>query len=241
MRYGIFGDVHSNLEAFQEVIEAYKKENIDRYLSVGDIVGYGTDPHLCIEGIKRLNAKSVCGNHDRASIGLFNADYFNHAARRAVEWTRERLSEEDVNFLRSLDLVMDEGNFSVVHGSLDKPGFFYYIRDSESSYGCFQKMERDLCFVGHTHTPIIFFMEGDKVKYTLENLIKLKPKVKYIVNVGSVGQPRDGNPKAAFSIYDSDKKTIEIKRVRYDIERAKHKILDTPLPEHLGYRLSEGR
>lgn len=241
MRYGIFGDIHSNLEAFQEVIKSYKKDNIDRYICVGDIVGYGADPGQCIQEIKKLNAKSICGNHDWASVGLFNTTYFNYAAKEAVRWTQEILSVEEKEFLKSLGLIIDEDDFSLVHGSLYKPDLFYYIVDIDSARRCFQKMEKDICFVGHSHVPMIFFMKGDKIGYTFDNFIKIERKIKYIVNVGSVGQPRDGNPDTAFSIFDTERMSIEIKRAGYDIEGAKNKILKAGLPEILGYRLLEGR
>jgi len=241
MRYGIFGDIHSNLEAFQEVKKAYKNENIDRYICVGDIVGYGVDPHSCIEEVKKLKVKTVCGNHDRASAGLLSQDSFNKLAREAVRWTEGALSREEKEYLKSLTFVVNEENFSVVHGSLDMPDFFYYITDSVSAYWCFRKMEKDICFVGHSHVPVIFSMEEDEIKSSLEKSIKLKPRVRYIVNVGSVGQPRDGNPMASFSVFDSDRMTVEVKRVDYDVESAKNKILKAGLPERLGYRLLQGR
>lgn len=242
MRYAVFGDIHSNLEAFQAVIEVYKKEDIDRFICVGDIVGYGADPHWCIEEVQKINAEIVCGNHDWASVGRFGTEYFNYAAREAVRWTRGILTDGEKEFLGSLGLVINEKDFSVVHGSLDRPDFFYYIIDEKSAYRCFRNMEKtNLCFVGHSHVPVVFSMEDDVIKYTYRNLIELKKAVKYIVNVGSVGQPRDGNPSAAFSIYDSDRMTVEIKRVNYDIESAKNKILSAGLPEFLGQRLVEGR
>lgn len=241
MRYGVFGDIHGNREAFEAVLEAYRKEDVDKYICVGDIVGYGADPHWCIEEIKRLGAETVCGNHDWASAGVFSPEYFNYAAREAVEWTQERLNAGEKEFLKNLGLVIDEGNFSVVHGSLERPDFFYYILDQGSAYRCFQRMERDLCFVGHSHIPVVFFMEDNDIRHAFEDLVDLKEGEKYIINVGSVGQPRDGNPLAAFSIFDSDKMTVEIKRVDYDIEGAKNKILRAGLPEMLGYRLAEGR
>ena len=242
MRYGIFGDVHSNREAFQKVIEEYKKEDIANFICVGDIVGYGADPHWCIEEVQKIKAEIVGGNHDWASAGRFSTGYFNYAAREAVRWTQGILTDGEKEFLGSLDLVINEKDFSVVHGSLDSPDFFYYIIDEKSAYRCFRNMkERNLCFVGHSHVPVVFSMGNDGIKYTYRNLIELKKDVKYIVNVGSVGQPRDGNPSAAFSIYDSDRMTVEIKRVDYDIESAANKILKAGLPEFLGHRLLEGR
>lgn len=241
MKYGIFGDIHGNIEAFKEVIEVYKKEDIDKYFCVGDIVGYGADPHQCIEEVKGLNAGTVCGNHDRASVGLFSTDYFNHAARQAVEWTQENLGADEKEFLKNLGLVIDEEDFTVVHGSMDRPEDFDYIIATESACRCFRKMEKNLCFVGHSHMPAVFFMKKDKVTHTCETFININPGIKYIVNVGSVGQARDGNPLAAYCIFDTDKATIETRRVRYDVEAAKNKILDAGLPKVLAYRLLEGR
>lgn len=241
MRYGVFSDTHGNIEGFREVIKAYAREDIDSYICVGDIVGYGANPSECIEEVKRLKAESVGGNHDRASIGLINTDYFNYAAREAVDWTREVLSEHDKEFLRSSPLIINKDDFTVVHGSLVKPDFFYYIMNAASAESCFRKMEQDLCFVGHSHVPLTFFMENNEIKYTFDKFFRLKPGVKYIVNVGSVGQPRDGDPRAAFCVFDSKKRTIDIKRADYNIESAKKKILSAGLPEILGYRLLEGR
>ena len=241
MKYGIFGDVHGNIEAFEKVIEFYKNENIDEYLCVGDIVGYGTNPSECIEEIKRLKAETVCGNHDWAAAGILPLYDLNPAAKSAVEWTRENLNLNDKEFLKKLKLINEKKDFYVVHGSLYKPGLFPYILDVELAYQCFCEMNRDLCFVGHSHRAGFFFMQDERVDYTRESLVKVKPEVKYIVNVGSVGQPRDGDPRAAFCIFDTDKSTIEIKRVDYDIETAKNSILNAGLPEVLAYRLLEGR
>ena len=145
MRYGIFGDVHSNREAFQKVIEEYKKEDIANFICVGDIVGYGADPHWCIEEVQKIKAEIVGGNHDWASAGRFSTGYFNYAAREAVRWTQGILTDGEKEFLGSLDLVINEKDFSVVHGSLDSPDFFYYIIDEKSAYRCFRNMkERNL-------------------------------------------------------------------------------------------------
>ncbi len=241
MRYGIFGDVHGNIEAFKKVIEFYKKENIDEYLCVGDIVGYGADPSECIEEIKRLKAKTVCGNHDWAAAGTSPLYYFNPAAKSGIEWTRENLNLSDKEFLKKLKLVNEKKDFYVVHGSLHEPDCFPYIWDIEAAYKCFCNMNRNLCFVGHSHVAGFFFMQDKRVDYGQGCLVRVKPEVKYIINVGSTGQPRDGNPKAAFCIFDTDKSTIEIKRVSYDVETAKDKILKAGLPEVLAYRLLEGR
>lgn len=240
MRYGIFGDIHGNIEAFKKVIEVYKKENIDKYFCVGDIVGYGANPSECIKEIKRLKAKIVSGNHDWAAAGIFPLDYFNPAAKTAIEWTQEKLTLDEKRFLGNLRLIHDEKDFSVVHGNLYQPELFPYVLDIESARKCFSNMKKELCFIGHSHTARFFSMKDDAIDYNCEDLIMIKPEVKYIVDVGSIGQPRDGNPNAAFCIFDIDKSIIEIRRVKYDIEAAKNKILEVGLPESLGYRLLKG-
>lgn len=241
MRYGIFGDIHSNLEAFERVINAYQKERIDKYIFVGDVVGYGADPNRCIEELKKLNAESVCGNHDWAVVELFDIDYFNDEAKRAIEWTKKRLNKEEKEFLESLKLVNKKQSFSVVHASLERPEFFDYLISIESARECFKRMDENLCFVGHTHSPMVFFMDSNEIRYAFDRRIEIEPGVKYIINVGSVGQPRDNNPEACFCIYDSSEKVIEVKRVSYDVESSKDKILRAGLPAVTGYRLLGGQ
>jgi len=250
MRYGIFGDIHSNLEAFNKVIEAYKKEDIDRFFCVGDIVGYGADPEKCIDGLRQLGAIAVCGNHDLASAGVFSLDYFNDYARDAIVWTIDVLTDGEKQFLKNLPFVVNEKEFSIVHGSLYQPELFDYIIDIESAERCFRHMEKDICFVGHSHRAMVYCLEDSKVfRYAPGPVglsknrltIRMQSGVKYIVNVGSIGQPRDGNPDAAYCVFDTTLNTIEIKRVSYDVTKSMAKILNAGLPAILGYRLLEGR
>ncbi len=241
MRYGIFGDVHSNLEAFEEVIKAYKKERIDRYLCVGDIVGYGADPVGCIENLKILKADSVCGNHDWASVGLFDIEYFNPTAKRAIEWTKKFIDDTGKVFLRSLDLILKEGNIILAHGTLHRPEEFLYLLDLTDAQYSFDLMDRQILFIGHTHTPVIFFKKNNTIDYTFKDCLDIEEETRYIINVGSVGQPRDGDPRAAYCVYDTEGKRVWIKRIEYDIEKAEEKILKAGLPAVLGYRLLEGR
>ncbi len=234
MRYGIFGDIHGNIEAFKKVIEAYKKENIDKHFCVGDIVGYGANPSECIEEIKRLKAKTVCGNHDWAAAGIFPLDGFNPAAKNAIEWTQKNLTSDDKQFLKDLKPIHDEKDFSIVHGSLYESDLFPYTLDTEAAYRCFIQMKKELCFVGHSHIAGFFSMKGNLINYSREDVVKIESGIKYIIDVGSIGQPRGGNPKATFCIFDTDKSAIEIKRVQYDIDSAKIKIIEAGLPQSLG-------
>lgn len=241
MRYGIFSDVHSNLEALRIVVDAYEKESIDKYLCIGDVVGYAANPNECIDIVKGICGFTVAGNHDWACVGLLSDEYFNPIARRAVFWTADNLGREEKSFLESLKLTYKEGDFMLVHGTLDNPGDFNYLTDGYSAQLTFGRLDTSICFVGHTHTPGIFVREDAGIRYSEADSIDVKSENKYIVNVGSVGQPRDGNPKAAYCVYDSEKKEIRIKRVSYDMELARKKIVESGLSILLGDRLLSGR
>lgn len=242
MRYGIFSDIHSNLEAFNAAVLAYKKESIDKYLCVGDVVGYGANPGECIGELEALAALTVAGNHDQASADLFPTDYFNSYAKIAVLWTRERLLDKDKSFLISLQLTYRNEDLTLVHGTLDNPQDFDYMNNSYAASRTFALLDTDVCFVGHSHKTEIFIQDSRKqVEYSVSEHIDIKPGNRYIVNTGSVGQPRDGDPRAAYCIYDTEKKEIQIKRMNYDIEAARKKIVASGLPQFLGDRLLVGR
>lgn len=241
MRYGIFSDVHANLEAFQSVLRAMEGENVDAYICGGDIVGYGADPSQCIKLTKGLTPNVICGNHDWASVGLFDISYFNRYAKEAVCWTAEVLDEAEKSYLKNLKVIYEKKKFIVVHGSLDKPEEFHYILDLYSALQNFYIMQKRICFIGHSHSPVVFSKSGDDVTYTKLSKVKIDENTSYIVNVGSVGQPRDGDPRACYVVYDEDNNTVEIKRTPYDIKKAQSKILNAGLPPILAERLSIGR
>jgi predicted phosphodiesterase len=242
MRYGIFADVHSNLEALESVLAAYKTESIDKYLCVGDVVGYAANPHECIAKIKTLAMVTVAGNHDWAAVNLFSSGYFNQLARQAISWTGRNLNGEDKHYLESLKLLYKNEDLTLVHGTLHNSGDFDYMTDRSAARETFGSLETDVCFVGHSHVTGIFVKDSDgRIDYRVDNKLNLEDGKKYIVNVGSVGQPRDGNPKAAYCIYDTKKKELRIKRVSYDIKAASRKIIDAGLPPFLAERLFVGR
>ena len=240
MRYGIFSDVHSNLEALEAVLKAFSKEDVARYLSCGDVVGYGADPSKCIEIIEDLPCTTVGGNHDWAVSDLFDPINLNEAAREAVLWTEAVLSWEEIGDLKSLELVCEKDDFTLVHGSLNSPADFNYIFSDKDASPTFGLMRTQVCFIGHSHVAGVFQLQDGAIHYRREHKIKLSDGRKYIVNVGSVGQPRDYDPRAAYAVYDDKEKTVEIKRVEYDVEKAKGKILKAGLPSILAYRLSAG-
>ena len=242
MRYGIFSDVHSNLEALESIIGAYKQESIDEYLCGGDVVGYGANPKECIEKINLLFATTIAGNHDWATVNLFSTEYFNEAAKEAIFWTRRNLTQKESLFLENLKLIYGADDFILVHATLDNPQDFNYMLDSYAAQESFGIMETNICFIGHTHIAGTFILTKDKeVFYTQENLLKIKEENKYIVNVGSVGQPRDRNPDAAYCIYDVKEREIQIKRISYDVKITREKIIKAGLPKFLGDRLLCGR
>ena len=242
MRYGIFSDVHSNLEALEAVLEAYRHASIDKYLCVGDIVGYAANPRECIEKVRLIASASVAGNHDWACSDLFSIDYFNPLAAKAVIWTKDKLNQQESYFLKSLKLTFSNQDLTLVHATLNDPAAFSYLSDIQSAGATFRLLNNKLCFIGHTHVPEAFIQNEDNgIDYFDGQTIKIERNKKYIVNIGSVGQPRDGNPRAAYCIYDTEEKTVWLKRRTYDFKATGKKIIAAGLPELLAGRLAVGR
>jgi predicted phosphodiesterase len=242
MRYGIFSDVHANLEALDAVLDGYKKETIDEFLCGGDIVGYGANPRECIARVKAIAKLTVAGNHDWASVDLFPTTNFNPLAAQAVSWTRQNLDTTDKEYLKSLQLIFKNVDLTLVHGTLHNPEDFNYMLDSYAAANTFELVKTDICFVGHSHLPGFFIQDKDKrISYQEKDTLAIEKGKQYIVNVGSVGQPRDYNPDAVYCIYDTDEKKVQIKRIKYNIETARKKIIHAGLPKPLGDRLLLGR
>ncbi|MDD5432172.1 MAG: metallophosphoesterase family protein [Candidatus Omnitrophica bacterium] len=241
MRYGIFSDVHSNIEALNAVVSAYEKEGIDKYLCLGDVVGYASSPKECIGLVSSVSDVVIAGNHDWACVDLFSAKYFNSLAATAIKWTKEQLVEENKLFLRSLKLSYKNQDLALVHGSLDNPGNFNYLIDSSTAKETFALMQNNICFLGHTHIAGIFIQNpSGKITYQQDQRVKIQDNNKYIINAGSVGQPRDGNPMAAYCIYDTQEKQVQINRIEYDWSLTREKIIASGLPRFLGDRLLTG-
>jgi len=253
MKYAIFSDVHSNLEAFQKAKKEIDKEKVDQYLFLGDIVGYGANPRECIKLLGKMDCISIGGNHDWGAAGLTPLDYFNSHAREAIEWTKNQLREADKKFLSTLPLIQEiDPIVTIVHATLHSPSEWNYIFSAFQAHTNMEIQKTPLCFVGHSHVPITFFEttlpqgnEGTSgsgpTEFTTEAEIHIEPDRKYLINVGSVGQPRDGNPQSAYAIYDQSEQVVEIKRVAYDIGKAKNKILEAGLPEIEAERLERGQ
>lgn len=242
MRYCVFSDVHSNLEAFEAVLDAFSKEGADRYVYLGDIVGYGADPHACIERLKLLEPEVlVAGNHEWGLLGLLDMEYFNEYAGASIAWTRGVINKEDTEYLRSFQLSCESGCCTFVHGSLEEPAAFKYVMDKEDAGLTMKLSGTRFTFVGHSHAAGVYYSGEDGVVRATAAKVIAQKKFRYLVNAGSVGQPRDGDPRAAYVIYDDEGPSFEIKRVAYDIKAAQDKILKAGLPAWLASRLSEGR
>jgi len=242
MRYGVISDIHGNLEAFRAVLDDLDGETVDDYLFVGDLIGYGADPKECIKILRDLDPViMVTGNHEWGLLGKTEASYFNELAQRAVLWTKKLLNDDEIRYLESFPLTHEDEKMTLVHGTLNSPEEFYYVFDTEDAYVTMNLMKNCLCFIGHSHVPGIFISDDSKITCLEDMDTRIDNQRKYLVNVGSVGQPRDGDYRASYAVYDDEELTIKIKRVDYDVQKAQEKILKAGLPPKLAYRLSEGR
>lgn len=243
MRYAILGDIHSNWDALRAVLRDIEVQKVDRLLCVGDIVGYGAEPKKCLSCVRDMKMSCVAGNHDHAAIGRLALSFFNSHAREAIEWTRLHLSVAHAEYLGKLPLVTTIDGITLAHGSVHKPDQFGYIETVFAAQLSFHAMATPIAFLGHSHVPITFLEnEGqDAVTYTQSTELDLRHVPKAIVNVGSVGQPRDDDPRSCYAVYDSDLKTAELRRIEYDIDSAQAQIRKAGLPDVLAARLSLGR
>ncbi len=239
--YAIISDVHANLEALQAVLEKIENDNIDKILFLGDSVGYGPDPNDCTDILKQKAAVIVAGNHDRAATGQTDTVYFNPYAKAAIEWTNRVLTDQVVKHIQSLPITerLIEDNIFLVHATPQEPEKWHYLSYKHNASENFKYFEESICFLGHSHIPfIVELSHGGElgVHYTQ---VAVREGNRYIVNVGSIGQPRDGNPDATYVLLKN--KMIIIKRVSYDILLTQNKMRRAGLPSYLVERLSRGR
>ncbi len=240
MRYGIIADIHANLEALHVVLEDIKQQHCTHVVCLGDVVGYGANPKECLDIIRGMNIPVVKGNHDEYIGSTENPEGFNDAAAEAVAWSRNQLTEDDRKWLRELKYFRLVANFSIVHATLDAPQRWGYVFEKLEAAASFTYQNTQVCFFGHTHVPVAFIRDTG-VRGGTYSKFRVESGKKYFVNVGSVGQPRDGDPRASYVIYDLPQQTIEIRRLDYDIPTAQRKIRAAGLPERLAERLASGR
>ena len=263
-RYAILSDIHSNLEALVAVLDKCKEEGITDYISLGDVVGYNANPAECLALVRALKIVArVRGNHDDYTVrGDIDESGFNPNAKRAITWTRERINEDDRKWLDEApyERLFPLGGATLVHATLDTPANWGYILDQFHAEDNFSYQRSNLCFCGHSHVPVAFVKKqlvapgerpvemihawsgeiGDDVNVSDVITVEYRKNNKYLFNVGSIGQPRNGDPRASFVIWDTDNMTVSRYRIPYDIATTQQKILDAGLPERLAERLSIG-
>lgn len=232
MRVAIISDIHSNLEALEKAFEIIEKKNIDEIVCLGDLVGYGASPNECIDLTRQRAGHVLMGNHDQAAFDLSQTENFNRHARTAAYWTNQTLTPENLEYLKGLPLQCAFDDLTFVHSSPKEPEQWNYIFSAYEARPNFEFFQTRVCFIGHTHIPGIF-PEDMKTR-------KISRDSRYMINVGSVGQPRDGNWRLSFGVFDTTEWTYEVIRSEYDVQRASEKILASELPRFLADRLLAG-
>lgn len=243
LRALIVSDVHSNIDALEAVIaDTEAKAGFDQIWSLGDLVGYGPNPTDCIDLIRRYDNRSVAGNHDLASVGKLGLEAFNVYASDANMWTATQLSTEHADYLKQLPLKIEVEDFTIVHGSPRDPVWEYVVSPG-SALSNFLHFNTTWCLVGHSHIPFICRIEDGTpifADFPLDTAYDLQ-KERLIINPGGVGQPRDGDPRASYAIYDSEGEAVYHHRVEYDVVATQQKMEYHGLPRYLIERLSKGR
>jgi predicted phosphodiesterase len=248
MRIAVFSDIHSNLEAMQRFLDDLSRQRIDRVICLGDVVGYGASPNECCDLVRQTAEVTLLGNHDTAVLGLMSTEYYYETAQFAIDWTRNALSDENLAWMSRLpySYSLSEADASFFHGAPFLPSNFYYVitRQHAQTLGSqdfFAKLHR-VTFIGHAHMTRMFQFNAKKaVEFKGEKLPDDDDGTKVVVNVGSVGQPRDRDPRGCYVVYDTEVGSIEFRRFEYDIKAAADRILQTPLDPEFAKRLFEGR
>ncbi len=242
MKLGIFADVHGNLEALEAVVRLLRDRGATGFICCGDTVGYGPDPNLCVETVRRMHCTCVAGNHDYGAVGKVRVDRFNSPATQALLWTRTQLTESNRLYLENLPLTAEEGSLLVVHSSPSAPDAWKYVLTAREAAAEMEHYAGGACVVGHSHQPLaVERLPGKPGRLVRPDGFALRPYAKYFISAGSVGQPRDGDPRACCLLYDDDTQGVTYFRVPYDIPAVGAKIRAAGLPEYLASRLESGR
>lgn len=240
MRYAIISDLHANIQAWKVVYEDIQNNNADRIICLGDLIGYGPNPAQLLREIRDKVDAVILGNHDAALCGKLDATLFNDDAQRLLEWTRKQLSEDDLKFISSLPLTLIGDGFLCAHGEFSEPGNFDYASEAAEVMPSWKATESDLLFVGHTHEPAIFVLGNSGIPRSVDPQdFTIDPGKRYFVNVGSVGQPRDKDPRACYCIYDTETRSIYWRRVKFDAEAYRKALRATGLKLDPSYYLPD--
>lgn len=244
MRYGIISDLHSNIEATSKVLEKIDQLSIDKLICLGDLVGYYFNPNEIVELMIKRDVKCIMGNHDVVACGNVDPIYFNPSATAAILWTRDQLTEKKIEFIKNLpDFDEIDDAFRIVHGSVaDRDEYLLFRQEIEKSFEIMENEEDKprIAFFGHTHRRIYYEYKNSDLFQGREMELKLEKDTFYLINPGSVGQPRDSDPRASFCVFDTDESMVEFYRVEYDIDGTAGKVRDLPFGESLAKRLYRG-
>lgn len=240
MIIAIISDIHANIEALEQVIDDIQKQEVDKIICLGDIVGYGPNPNECIEKLKNLGCLCLAGNHDWAALGMLDTSTFNRVAKHAIDWTKEQLTPNNLGFLQGLPLTQVEEGCLFVHATPQNPEKWGYIIAIGHARQAFQEFHEKVCFVGHTHYPFVLQQKNEEIYNVTKAEVEFEEDCRYLINVGSVGQPRDKNPDASYGIIDTEKNTFRFRRIPYPIQAVKEKIIQAGLDMILGTRLEKG-
>ncbi len=244
MRLGIFSDVHANIEALSAVMEAYKSVSVDAFYCLGDVVGYGASPNECADIVREVTEATILGNHDAAVAGRMDYSYYYEAARQALDLHASTLSQANIEWLKGLPYKheLNDIGLHLCHGSPLRLQEFEYIFAPEQARECLAMWDElgDITLIGHSHLCKVFELSEDDVDELPSGDFTLEEGKKYIVSVGSVGQPRDYDNRASFTVFDTDERRFEFHRVEYDIESAATKIFQSRLERNFGHRLFIG-
>jgi diadenosine tetraphosphatase ApaH/serine/threonine PP2A family protein phosphatase len=242
MRLGVFSDIHSNLEALEAVVKAYEDKHVDRYICLGDVVGYGANPNECCEIVKRMASVVILGNHDAAVSGRMDYSYYYDAAKEALDWCADQLKPDHLEWLKQIPYIHREDEMCFSHGSPLAPEEFDYIFTLDQAADALARFDdlAELNFIGHSHLTKSFALVPGEVNEVVARRFGLRRHRKYIVTDGSVGQPRDYDARACYTVFDTDTRVFEYHRVEYDREKAANKIYSAGLSVNFGKRLFLG-
>jgi len=240
MKVAVLSDIHSNGDALDAVLTDARTQGAEAWWCLGDVVGYGAEPDKVVDLVRGLAAVTVAGNHDWAACGLVSTRLFNRHAAHAADWTTKNTRPENLAWLAGLPLVELRENTRLVHATPSAPEDWNYCMMIEDALLEMDAFQEPLCLIGHSHYPGAFEKDGEDIRYTRAPQLRLRPGRQYLVNVGSVGQPRDGDPRAAYAMFETTTGLLEHMRVTYDVEAAQKKILDAGLPTFLAKRLETG-
>ena len=242
MRLALISDIHGNLEALQAVLKDIETRQIDKVHCLGDVIGYGCDPVACLELVDKHCDIKLMGNHEYAAIGVLPSEAMNLHARQSIGWTLGQLSDREISMIADFDMTAEEDGHCLVHASPFEPDEWHYVLDRQAALRAFGQFDHQVAFNGHTHLPMIFCLTPTgTIRSIVGHDFDPDEESRYLVNVRSVGQPRDMDPRASYAIYDSREAAVTYYRVEYDIKAAQVKMTEAAMPALLIERLEIGK